>query len=155
MRVAGNPQGGRSPVGGGKYLVEVYNEDSVTRLRKDLFVRDVKSVLRHFEVRDATVRVVFLDLVRHREMNRDFLGHDYDTDVITFPIEVEPLEGEIYVNVSVGRSQAIERKIPHYLEWRRLVIHGVLHLVGLDDATEKERGEMRRKEDFFLQTTSK
>lgn len=137
------------------FLIEVFNEDRNTRLRKRVFEADIERVLRGYKVERAVIRVIFLDARAHRQLNLDFLGHDYDTDVITFPIEEEPLEGEVYVNVDEGRRQAKERRIPHYLEWRRLVIHGTLHLLGFDDATDTDRVEMRLKEDHYLRFDSR
>ncbi len=83
-------------------------------------------------------------------MNREFLQHDYYTDVITFPLEEKPLEGEIYISVDRAREQAAEHNVGVYHEVRRLAIHGTLHLLGHDDATTQEREEMRSLENHFL-----
>lgn len=83
-------------------------------------------------------------------MNREFLGHDYDTDVITFPLEADPVEAEIYINVDQARLQAEQEQVGLYVELRRLAIHGALHLCGFDDATTEEKAEIGRLEDRFL-----
>ena len=87
-------------------------------------------------------------------MNRKFLSHNYSTDVISFSIEEDPLEGEIYINLDQARIQAKEEGTGLYQEVRRLAIHGVLHLVGYDDSTKEERREMSKLEDRFLGSTS-
>ena len=131
--------------------VEVFNGHPTTRLRHRPFADDVARVLRDAGLENGTVRILFLDKKEHRALNVEFLGHDYDTDVITFPLEADPLEGEIYVSVEQGRKQADEFEVSYYREWRRLVIHGALHLVGYDDATDEEREAMRELEDHYLE----
>ena len=139
----------------GRIEVTVFNADARTRLRTSPFVHDVERVLRHYDRKSANISVIFSSRSDHREMNRQFLGHDYDTDVITFPLEESPLEGEIYVNVAIGREQAREHGVPFYHEMRRLVVHGTLHLLGFDDQTDEEREEMRRLENQFLERGSR
>ena len=94
--------------------------------------------------------MIFVDAPTLLQMNRDFLGHDYHTDVITFPLEERPLEGEIYIDLDTAAAQAREYGVRFQLEVRRLVIHGMLHLLGYDDATPTLRAEMSALEDRFL-----
>jgi rRNA maturation RNase YbeY len=84
------------------------------------------------------------------QMNRTFLGHDYQTDVITFRLEDEPRAGEINIRVDRAREQAKEYGVGLYDEIYRLAAHGALHLAGYDDATPAEREAMRRLEDHYL-----
>lgn len=85
------------------------------------------------------------------EMNRRFLGHDYDTDVITFDSSALPvLSGEVYIDVQTVRENALRYGEPALREMRRVVLHGLLHLCGQGDKTEAEAAEMRRKEEFYL-----
>ncbi len=96
------------------------------------------------------VSVVLVDDATLRCMNREHLGHDYDTDVITFPIESDPVEGEIYISLDRAREQASEFRVGLYDEVLRLAAHGALHLAGYDDATPNLRQEMTRLEDHYL-----
>lgn len=130
--------------------VVVINAHPSSRLRHQLFINAVSNVLAFAGVEKGEVRIIFVDEEELLKLNRDFLGHDYDTDVITFPIESDPLEGEVYISVEMIRTQAGEEGVSFYEEARRLAIHGTLHLVGYDDGTPRERAEMRRLEDRFL-----
>jgi len=134
--------------------VIVINAHSSSRLRHQPFIDAVAGVLSFAGVERGEIRIVFVDEKELLRLNRDFLGHDYDTDVITFPLESDPLEAEIYISVEMARRQAGEEGVSFYDEARRLAIHGTLHLVGYDDGTTEEREQMRRLEDRFLRSTT-
>jgi probable rRNA maturation factor len=121
------------------------------------FIDETKRVAAHVllkERRKATVSVVFVDDGTITDLNKRFLGHDYTTDVLSFPIDEENgvVEGEVYVNVDQAERQAAEYAVPVRQELCRLVIHGVLHLVGYTDRTGEERAGMRSKEDSYLKS---
>jgi rRNA maturation RNase YbeY len=98
------------------------------------------------------VSVVFIDSRRCRALNRRYLAHDWVTDVISFPLAPEPvLEGEVYVNLDRARSQADQLGLPYGNEVLRLVVHGVLHLLGYDDRTPVRRRRMQRRQEDLVQ----
>lgn len=85
-------------------------------------------------------------------MNRKHLNHDYVTDVLSFELErAHGLETEIYINLDRARSQAREYGVSFTNETRRLLVHGMLHVLGYDDRTNVKRKIMRRREDVALQ----
>jgi rRNA maturation RNase YbeY len=85
-------------------------------------------------------------------MNREFLKHDYVTDVIAFPLgEDGGVEGEIYINLDAARKQAREYGVTYTQESRRLLIHGALHLLGYDDTTIRRKKKMSEREDMYLE----
>lgn len=95
--------------------------------------------------------MVFVGSRRCRRLNRDWLGHDEVTDVISFPLgEAERVEGEVYVNLDRARTQSRAYGVPEREEVARLVAHGVLHLAGYDDRTVREARRMREAEDRTL-----
>lgn len=99
------------------------------------------------------VSLVFTDDVRMLLLNTAYLGHDYPTDVLSFPLEVSKgtiLEGEVYVNLDQARRQAAEYRVSERLEIRRLVVHGLLHLAGYQDGTLRQRRAMTAREDRYL-----
>lgn len=86
------------------------------------------------------------------ELNKKFLNHDTLTDIITFPFnENGDVEAEIYISIPRIKENAIEREIELENELKRVMIHGVLHLLGYGDETEAEQEEMRRMEDKYLE----
>lgn len=131
-------------------MVSIVNAHPSTRLRHVPIIKAVEQTLRGEKIRHAEITVVLVSDQELLRMNREFLQHDYFTDVITFPIESKPLEGEIYISVDRAREQAAQYKVGIYNEVCRLAIHGTLHLAGHTDATAEERAAMSALEDRYL-----
>lgn len=86
------------------------------------------------------------------EINKQYLDHDYFTDIITFDNSEEDkqLEGDIYISVDRVRDNAETFHTDFDSEMRRVLIHGLLHLVGYEDSSEALKTAMRAKEDEYL-----
>ena len=84
------------------------------------------------------------------EINRTHLQHDDYTDIITFPLEENPIAGEIYISIDRVKENAVAFQTKFEDELHRVMIHGVLHLCGYDDHEEEDIGEIRAKEEEFL-----
>ena len=86
------------------------------------------------------------------EINRERLGHDFYTDIVTFPMtDCETvLSSEFCISVDRIKENAETFNRSHESELHRVIIHGVLHLIGFDDHTDKEEKEMREKEEDAL-----
>jgi len=84
-------------------------------------------------------------------INREFLKHDYSTDVITFGNNMKfSAGGDIFICPEVVYLNAVNYGSDNYAELFRVMIHGILHLVGYNDRTTEERNIMREKEDYYL-----
>jgi len=115
----------------------------------------VASIEQYESVEFNLVEAVFVDEVEIRRINREYLNHDYVTDIITFPYhgveEVSPLlEGTLYCCRERILEQAKEHNVEHKHEFCRILIHGLLHLAGYSDATDAEKETMTNKENFYL-----
>lgn len=88
------------------------------------------------------------------QMNRDFLQHDYYTDIITFEMaahKTDPTEGEVYISSDRVRDNAINFDTSFERELHRVIFHGALHLCGFRDKTTAQQKLMRAKEDEYLE----
>ena len=135
--------------------IEFFNDDCTYRFRGR---RAVRRWLREVAMRECGCRIaginyIFCSSERHREMNRQFVGHDYFTDIITFD-ESEPAEGyiagEIYIDVGTVADNARIYSQRRRTEMLRVVVHGVLHLCGQKDKSPRDNRRMHAKEDAYL-----
>jgi len=104
----------------------------------------------------ADVNVIFVDDSEIRRLNTQFLGRDRPTDVIAFNLSDSPehLEGEIYVSVDTAQRQAKDYAVTFWNELCRLAVHGALHLLGFDDATDDQKKRMTAEENRVLAALS-
>ena len=94
---------------------------------------------------------MFVDDERILEVNREYLGHDYYTDIITFDYdEGEVINGDLVISVDTVRSNAAKYGKSFAEELHRVIIHGVLHLCGINDKGPGEREIMEAEEDKAL-----
>jgi len=95
--------------------------------------------------------LVFTDDEYLLEVNKQFLNHDYYTDVITFDYSsFLDVSGDVMISLDRVKDNAISLDQSFELEFYRVVFHGVLHLCGYKDKSEEEAALMRSKEDFYL-----
>jgi rRNA maturation RNase YbeY len=99
------------------------------------------------------LNIIFCGDKELRSINKNFLRHDYFTDIITFQYNQKnaPVEGEIFISVDRVRNNAEKFEIIFPDELHRVMIHGVLHLCGCKDKTAKEKAAIRNQENHFLQ----
>lgn len=121
-------------------------------------LRDVSAVKKIISriIADAGLKtgvcdVIFTDDEKLYEINREFLGHDYYTDIITFNYnEGKTVKGEVYISVDRVRDNAVNLSVKLKSEIRRVIFHGFLHLCGYDDATPEQKNRMSEREEMYL-----
>lgn len=84
------------------------------------------------------------------KINIEYLNHDTLTDVITFPYSESHVEGDIFISIDRIKENAKSFGVTFDQELNRVIIHGVLHLIGYMDKTPEEKKEMTEKENFYL-----
>ncbi len=97
--------------------------------------------------------VIFCSAERLLAMNREFLGHDYFTDIITFDesdLAAGYVAGELYIDIETVADNAALYDTTALHEMHRILAHGVLHLTGQGDKSEPQSSQMRMKEEKYL-----
>lgn len=86
-------------------------------------------------------------------INRQFLNHDYYTDIITFNLteSLDVIEGEIYISINRITENALLMSVPKNQELHRVIFHGILHLCGYNDTSARQKKLMTSMEDIHLQ----
>lgn len=115
----------------------------------------VEAVCRGENVRVESLSVVLGGHVLVHALNREWLGHDAETDVVSFVLDESArarggIDGEVYVDLDTAEERAPEFGSTFEAEALRYVAHGLLHLAGHDDATDAQRSAMRALEDRYL-----
>jgi rRNA maturation RNase YbeY len=122
--------------------VQLPSEARLRRLAATVFEGEQKAA--------SNLGIVFADHDTVLELNREWLEHDWHTDVISFLLEEEPVEGEVYVDFETAAERHQEFGATLLEELERYVVHGLLHLCGHDDATDEQRAAMRLLENRYL-----
>ncbi|MBO8482700.1 MAG: rRNA maturation RNase YbeY [Bacteroidetes bacterium] len=101
--------------------------------------------------RIGSISVIFCSDNYILDVNQKYLQHDYFTDIITFDYcEGDRLSGDLFISVDSVRENSLEYGTEFKDELNRVIVHGLLHLIGYDDHTEEETALMRKKEDYYL-----
>lgn len=113
--------------------------------------RWIKAVAAYYGFSVGNITYIFCSDERELEVNRQFLGHDYYTDVITFDYTSgKTLNGDIFISLETVRSNAEMMGVSFDAELLRIIIHGVLHLTGQGDKTPETKAQMTAKEEHAL-----
>lgn len=113
----------------------------------------LRKVAAGYGYRVGDLTYIFCDDEKILEVNRQFLGHDYYTDVITFDYtSPSRVSGDIYISLDTVNSNANEVGVTSNEELTRILVHGLLHLTGQGDKTPETKAEMTRKENMALST---
>lgn len=164
-RLASRGEGGPNSRPGG---LEISNQQRSVRVTRDEIRRIVRAVLEAERVERATISVTLTDNATVRRVNREFLRHDYDTDVLSFLFESprvaarektagaarrghgRHIDGEVLVSAEMAAERAGQFGWSGRDELTLYLIHGLLHLCGYDDQTPPERRVMRGRERTIL-----
>ena len=137
-------------------LIEILDKQDFFQLNEEIVHCLCERILTDSQLSSGRLGIVLVDSDTIRQYNRDYLKHDYATDVISFPIESRldegHLEAEILACTEVAQERAPEFGWSKEEELLLYIVHGVLHAVGYDDTTTEARTEMQRKEREYLES---
>lgn len=133
-------------------MVRYFFEDTSFLFKPMRFTSGWLKLVAESEIRKlGAVNIIFCSDNYILDINQRYLGHDYFTDIITFDYcEGNVLSGDLFISVDSVRENALYYGTEFDDELNRVIVHGVLHLIGYDDHTESDIAMMRSKENYYL-----
>ncbi|MBQ2341441.1 MAG: rRNA maturation RNase YbeY [Bacteroidaceae bacterium] len=111
----------------------------------------VKAVAASYGKKVGEIAYIFVNDKKILDVNRQYLQHDYYTDIITFDYsDDDTISGDLFISLDTVRSNAEQIGTTYEQELRRVIIHGILHLCGINDKGPGEREKMEAAEDKAL-----
>ena len=132
--------------------IEFFAEDiafpSIKRIKTRSWIKQVAAV---YGKRAGEINYIFCSDEKILEVNREYLRHDYYTDIITFDnSESDRIAGDLFISLETVKSNAEKFGTQYEEELSRVIIHGILHLCGQADKTPTDSAIMKQKEDAAL-----
>ena len=123
----------------------------MTDIKKRQTTEWIKSVPANYEKRIGEIAYIFCSDEKILEVNRQYLQHDYYTDIITFDYcEGNRLSGDLFISLETVKTNSEQFNTPYEEELHRTIIHGILHLCGINDKGPGEREIMEAAENKAL-----
>lgn len=134
-------------------MIRYFNEDIKFVLKQKLLNnRWLKTVAGSEMRRIGDINIIFCSDNYILDVNMKYLEHDYFTDIITFDYcEKDILSGDLFISIDSVRENASFYGTDFEDELNRVMVHGILHLIGYDDHSEGDIAQMRAKENYYLQ----
>ena len=117
------------------------------------FKKIIKKILNDFNVKDVNLSIILSNKNLLNKLKKDYFNLDHFTDVIVFNLEDkdEAIDGEIYISIDDVLFNSNKYLNTFDDEFKRVVIHGILHLLGFEDSTKKQKKEMTELEEKYIQ----
>jgi len=133
-------------------VIRYFNEDiKPPQIKRKVFNKWIKSIVELNQMRIGDINFIFCSDQYLLQINKEYLQHDYFTDIITFNNNSNNLiSGDIYLSIETIAANAKTYQVSFINELKRVMIHGILHLIGFDDQNIDQQTVMRQKEDEAL-----
>jgi len=134
-------------------MVRYFFEDIKFEYRNKQFNNRWLKLVAESEIcRLGDINIIFCSDPYILGINLQYLSHDYFTDIITFDYSEKPvISGDLFISVDSVRENALFYGTEFSEELHRVIVHGILHLIGYDDHTEADTAVMRSKENYYLE----
>lgn len=134
-------------------MIRYYCEDISFKLKDKLLSNRWLKMVAASELRKiGDINIIFCSDNYILDVNMKYLQHDYFTDIITFDYcEKDVLSGDLFISIDSVRENALFYGTEFPEELNRVIVHGVLHLIGYDDHAEEDIKTMRSKENYYLE----
>ena len=138
-------------------MIRYFTEDTDFDFKFKTLTRKWLSKVAESEIRKlGNINVIFCSDRYLLDINIKYLQHDYFTDIITFDYcENNVLSGDLFISVDSVKENSLYYNTEFKDEINRVIVHGILHLIGYDDHSEEEIATMREKENYYLDLREK
>lgn len=134
-----------------KHDIAFYYETEFELRDEALQKEKIIALLKEENREGGQIQYVFMSDEQLYEMNMEYLKHDTYTDILTFDMsEGDEIAGDMYISIDRVKNNAKNLGVDWEEELDRVMVHGLLHLMGYNDKTEEEQKEMRKREDVHL-----
>ena len=136
-------------------IINDYNPKLTYNLNS--FKKITKKILNDFNVKDINLSIILSNKNLLNKLKKDYFNLNHFTDVIAFNLEEgrNPLDGEIYISIDDVLENSEQYKVTFNDEFKRVIIHGLLHLLGFKDETNKQKNKMTKLENINMTFISK
>ena len=129
--------------------VDLHNKSSI-KFNQEAIRGLLEMVLSENKHQSADINIIITDDDSLRQMKKEYFNQDVYTDVIAFNIDEDPFEGELYISYDRVKDNAEKFNDSFEGEFKRILIHGTLHLCGFDDQTKEDKSKMTSMEEDYL-----
>ena len=132
--------------------VHFFSEDCDFNLKRRLKIKQwIKETIVNEQKKLGEINYIFTSDKNILSINNEYLSHNYFTDIITFNYcENDVINSDIYISVDTVENNSQRFNVSFLDELYRVIIHGILHLIGYDDQNEEQKKIMREKENYYL-----
>lgn len=132
--------------------IEFFFEDiTAFEIENEFASKQIKQLIEAENKETGDISVIFCSDEYLLKMNKTHLNHDYYTDIITFNyVDENLISGDLFISIDRVKENAVKFEVSFYEELYRVILHGILHLVGYNDKTDDEKKVMREKENYYL-----
>lgn len=133
-------------------MIVFFNEDIAFHLENSRKIKNwISTIIKKYNRKVGDINFIFCSDQYLLQINNKYLNHNYFTDIITFNYNDDSfISSDIYISIETVKLNATEYKVSFENELKRVMIHGILHLLEFDDKTEAQKIEIRQKEDDAL-----
>ncbi|MGB5530091.1 MAG: rRNA maturation RNase YbeY [Ignavibacteriaceae bacterium] len=130
--------------------LQVYSEDP--SINKRAIHSLISSLKLEFKLNISFLSISFISSTELRMINKKYLNHNYNTDIITFNYsrKVNEIDGEVLISFEEARLNSKKYNTKYSKEISRLIVHGILHLLNFDDNNKKNKGIMKQMENKLI-----
>ncbi len=134
-------------------MINYFSESlNFTLINEENYSSWISNCINYFDLDEGEISYNFLTDDELLQINKDALKHNYYTDIITFDLRIGDLiSGDIFISIDRVTENAKTFKVDFQTELKRVIIHGLLHIIGFNDHTDTEKQEMRKQEELCME----